>query len=264
VLRQSLDTRINSAGDLLSITERPLLGTIGLDSNAKDAPLITQIASHSPRAEAFRVLRTNLQFVDVDTPSKVFILTSAIPEEGKTSTSINLALSLAQAGVKTLLVEADLRRPRASIRLGLDGAIGVTSILVGKVKFEDAVQATGDTGLDFLASGPVPPNPAELLQSKAMHELLDGLRSTYDVVIIDAPPLLPVTDAALLATHADGAILVVRHGKVTKDQVRLSADRLNQVDARLIGVVMNMVPTKGRGGYGYGYGYGYAPDDLRD
>lgn len=157
------------------------------------------------------------------------------------------------------MIEGDLRRPRAAIRLGLDGAVGVTSVLVGKVTFDDALQSDDSTGLDFLASGPVPPNPAELLQSRAMHDLLEELRDTYEVVIIDAPPLLPVTDAALLATHADGVILVVRHGKVTREQVRLSADRLEQVDARLVGVVMNMVPIKGRG-YGYGYGYGYAPD----
>lgn len=257
VLRHTLDTRVNSAEDLQEVTEAPVLGAILFDGDSVKTPLITDIAPHSPRAEAFRVLRTNLQFVDVDTPNKVFVLSSAVPDEGKTSTSINLAISLAQAGARTLLIEGDLRRPRAAIRLGLDGAVGVTSVLVGKVKFEDALQRDDETGLDFLAAGPIPPNPAELLQSKAMHELLDHLRGVYDVVIIDAPPLLPVTDAALLATHADGAILVVRHSKVTREQVRLAMDRIAHVDARLVGVVMNMVPIKGRG---YGYGYGYAPD----
>jgi capsular exopolysaccharide synthesis family protein len=265
VLRQTLDTRINSAEDVAEITDAPVLGTIGYDSQSKEVPLISAIPSHSPRAEAFRVLRTNLQFVDVDTQHKVFVLTSAAPEEGKTTSAVNLALSLAQAGVRTLLIEGDLRRPRAAQRLGLDGAVGVTSVLVGKVKFEDALQHDEKVGLDFLASGPVPPNPAELLQSKAMRDLVNELRGTYDVVVIDAPPLLPVTDAALIAAHADGAILVIRHGKISRDQLKISAQRLAQVDARLVGVIMNMVPTKGnRYGYGYGYGYGYAPDRINE
>src|SRR5581483_11983300 len=176
-------------------------------------------------AEAFRMLRTNLQFLDVDSTHKVFVLTSAVPEEGKTSTSVNLALSLAQAGVRTLLIEGDLRRPRAATRLGLDSAAGVTSVLVGKVAFKEAIQSHTDIGIDFLASGPVPPNPAELLQSRAMSDLLDLARGMYDVVLIDAPPLLPVTDAALIAAQADGAILIVRHGVTTRDQVRSSCER---------------------------------------
>jgi capsular exopolysaccharide synthesis family protein len=157
------------------------------------------------------------------------------------------------------LIEGDLRRPRAASALDLDGAIGVTSVLVGKVTADEATQRHEPSGLEFLASGPVPPNPAELLQSKAMQELLVQLRSKYEVVIIDAPPLLPVTDAALLAREADGAIMVVRHGRTTREQVRISVERLAHVDATLVGVVMNMTPAKGSG-YGYGYGYGYSPD----
>ena len=154
-----------------------------------------------------------------------------------------------------------LRRPRAAVRMGKDDVIGVTNVLVGKVKLEDALQHDEASGLDFLAAGPIPPNPAELLQSNAMRELLATVRDHYDVVIIDAPPLLPVTDAALIAAQVDGAIVVVRHGKATRDQVKLSQDRLAQVDAKLVGSVLNMVPSKGRGyGDGYGYGYGYAPD----
>jgi capsular exopolysaccharide synthesis family protein len=263
VLREMLDTRVHSAEEVAELTDKPVLGAIGFDPETKDTPLISQLPSHSPRAEAFRVLRTNLQFVDVDSSSKVFVLSSSLPAEGKTSTSVNLAISLAQAGIKTLLIEGDLRRPRAASRMGYDDAIGVTSILVGKVKLEDALQHDDSTDLDFLAAGPIPPNPAELLQSNAMAELMARVRSDYDVVLIDAPPLLPVTDAALLARQADGAILVVKHGKITRDQVALSLQRLEQVDARLVGVVINMLPAKGRGGYGYGYGYGYAPDAAK-
>lgn len=261
VVRDLLDTRIKSAGDLDGVVDAPALGSIGYDATATKTPLISDLPPHSPRAEAFRVLRTNLQFVDIDSRQKVFVITSSVPDEGKTTTSINLALSLAQAGVRTVLVEGDLRRPKAPARLGLDAAVGVTSVLVGSVAVEDALQQHADTGLSFLASGAVPPNPAELLQSNAMSELLADLRSRFDVVIIDAPPLLPVTDATLLASKADGAILVVRHGKATKEQVRQSVARLEHVGARLLGTVSNMVPMRGKG-YGYGYGYGYAPVDA--
>lgn len=259
LVRQMLDTRVRSAEDVEQVADKPVLGAIGHDAADKAATLLSDLPPHSPRAEAFRVLRTNLQFVDVDSRSKIFVFTSAVPEEGKTTTSLNLAISLAQTGIRTLLIEGDLRRPRAAKALGLDGAVGVTSVLVGKVKLEDALQHDERTALDFLAAGPVPPNPADLLQSKAMKDLLAGLREVYDIVIIDAPPLLPVTDAALLATHADGAILVIRHGKVSREQLKLSTQRLSQVDARLVGVVLNMVPSKDQS---YGYGYGYAPDVM--
>jgi capsular exopolysaccharide synthesis family protein len=258
VLRETLDTRIKDGEDLRDITHAPTLGAIVLDQQTVKTPLITQIPPHAPRAESFRVLRTNLQFVDVDKSQKVFVVTSAVPGEGKTSTSINLALSRAQGGTKTLLIECDLRRPKGAARLGFDAQVGVTSVLVGKVKLADALQHDDETSLSFLAAGPIPPNPAELLQSQAMTDLLGAVRDQFDVVLIDAPPLLPVTDAALLSVEADGAILVVSHAKVTRDQVAHAIDRLKQVDATLVGVVLNRVPTKMRG-YGYGYGYGYAP-----
>ena len=207
------------------------------------------------------MLRTNLQFVDIDAATKVFVVSSALPGEGKTTTSVNLALTLAQTGQKTLLIECDLRRPKATHALGMDNSVGVTTVLLGKVSFEDALQEDPGSGLAVLGSGAIPPNPAELLQSRAMTELLDRARERFDTVIIDAPPLLPVTDAALLGVHADGAIVVVAHGRTTKEQLSQAADRLEQVDASLVGLVLNMAPAKNRGGgYGYGYGYGYAPE----
>ncbi|TIC88382.1 polysaccharide biosynthesis tyrosine autokinase [Nocardioides sp. GY 10113] len=257
VLRHVLDTRVRTVEDLQAAVAAPVLGAIPFDNTAEKAPLVTDLPSHAPRGEAYRVLRTNLRFVDVDAEDKVYVVSSAIPGEGKTSTAVNLALSLAQGGSRTLLIECDLRRPRAAKRLGMDDAIGVTSVLIGKVGFEEALQQ-GANGLGLLAAGPTPPNPAELIQSQAMAELLDQARAAFDVVIVDAPPLLPVTDAALLAAKADGAILVVSHGMVTRDQVAGAVERLAQVDAAPVGVVFNKVPTKGRG---YGYGYGYAPDE---
>ncbi len=261
LLREVLDTRIRSTEAIEALTEAPILGAIQLDTGAASARLLTDLEPHAPRAEAFRILRTNLQFVDVDSDRKVFVVTSSVPGEGKTTTSLNLALSLAQTGTRTLLIGGDLRRPKAAERLAMDGAVGVTSVLLGKVALGDAIQTDPRSSLDFLASGPVPPNPAELLQSLAMGELLEEVRKRYDVVLIDAPPLLPVTDAALLAAKADGAILVVGHHAATRDQVRHSLERLTQVDASVAGVVLNKVPAKAKS-YGYGYGYGYAPDQA--
>lgn len=263
LLRDLLDTTVKTQGDVEQNTDAPLLGGIAFDGAAKDRPLITALEPHAPRVEAFRVLRTNLQFVEVDNPDKVFVVTSAVPEEGKSTTSVNLAITMAQAGHRTLLIEGDLRRPKATAQLGLDYAVGVTTVLLGKVTLDDAIQKHADSDLDVLASGTIPPNPAELLQSNAMAHLLKQIRDRYEMVIIDAPPLLPVTDAALLASQADGALLVVRYGKTTKDQLAQAVERLAQVDATPVGVVLNMVPNKRRSGdygYGYGYGYGYAPE----
>lgn len=265
ILREMLDTSIKSAEDVTAISQTPVMATIATDPQAERHPLITDIGTHAPRAEAFRVLRTNLQFVDVDNPSKVFAVTSAVPGEGKTSTSINLAIALAQAGHRALLINGDLRRPRLEERLGLESAVGLTSVLVGRIDAPSAVQSHERSGLDVLGSGPIPPNPAELLQSHAMSELLKNLRDEYDMILIDAPPLLPVTDAALLAAHADGALIIARHGRTTRDQLHACLERLHAVDAQAVGVVINMVPTRrlGRAGYGYGYGYGYEPKGGR-
>ena len=204
------------------------------------------------------MLRTNMQYVEVDEAQKVIVMTSSLPGEGKTTTAINLALTTAMAGQRVVLVEADLRRPLIAQRLQLDGAVGTTNVLIGKVSLVDALQEYGTSGLQVLASGPIPPNPSELLQSHAMEALLTDLRGKFDVIIVDAPPLLPVTDAALIATQADGAVIVVRHGRTTRDQLQHSIERLEAVDAKALGVVINQAPSrKNRTGYGYGYGYGY-------
>lgn len=259
VARELLDTTVKSVDDIRETTDAPLLGAINFDSQIRTEPLVTSLSSHAPRAEAFRVLRTNLQFVDVDATTKVFVVTSALPGEGKTTTSVNLAITLAQAGQKTLLIECDLRRPKAALALDVDTSVGVTTVLLGKVSFDDALQEHPGTGLAVLASGAVPPNPAELLQSRAMAELLNHAKDRFDTIIIDAPPLLPVTDAALLASQADGAIVVAAHGRTTREQLAQAGERLEQVGAQQVGIVLNMTPARQRSGYGYGYGYGYAP-----
>lgn len=260
-LREALDSTIKSAHQLETLVPAPILGSISFDTAAASNPLITSAGAYAPRAEAFRVLRTNLQFIDPDIERKVFVVTSSLPGEGKTTTAINLALALAEGGERVVLVEGDLRRPMVSEYLRLESAVGLTTVLIGKLPLEDAVQATANEGLAVLTSGSTPPNPAELLKSGAMASLIASLRASYDIVLIDAPPLLPVTDGALLAAQSDGALLVVRHGTTTTDQVSLAVDRLEAVGAAPVGVIFNRTPAKG--GDGYGYGYGYAPDDAK-
>jgi capsular exopolysaccharide synthesis family protein len=262
-LRESLDNTVKSGLDIVAATGGALLGHIPFDSLAAKRPLITELEAHAPRVEATRMLRTNLQFVHVDRDSKVFVVTSSVPGEGKTTTAINLAIATAKAGQSVLLLEGDLRRPKIADYLHLEGTVGLTTALIGKVGVEEAIQEWGEDGLEVITSGAKPPNPAELVQSEAMKHVLDKLRSRYDMIIVDAPPLLPVTDGALLSAQADGAILVVRHSKTTKDQVAQAAKHLTDVDATLLGTVLNMThQRRGTGyAYGYSYGYGYSSED---
>ena len=258
VVRDLLDTSVSSADDIGEVTEAPIVGSIFTDSSAVGRAPAEVLDTPTPWAEAFRVLRTNMQYVQVDSDDKLVVMTSSLPGEGKTTTAINLAVTLALAGSRVALIECDLRRPLVANRLRLDAAVGTTSVLVGRIALHDALQDYQRTGLKVLTSGPIPPNPSELLQSHAMEKLLGDLRTDFDTVIIDAPPLLPVTDAALLAAQTDGAIVVVKHGKTTRDQLSHAIERLDNVDAATLGVVVNQTPTK-RASSGYGYGYGYAP-----
>jgi capsular exopolysaccharide synthesis family protein len=259
VVRELVDTSIKSPEDLSRTLTTPLLGTIAFDKDAPQTPLVSDLGTHHPRAEAIRVLRTNLQFVDIDGSSSVFVISSSVPGEGKSTTATNLAISMAEAGRRVVLVEGDLRRPKISDYLGIEGAVGLTTVLVGRVGLDQALQPASSPGLDVLTSGSLPPNPSEILQTQVMSDLVADLRGRYDVVLIDAPPLLPVTDAALLASISDGVLLVIRHGRTSREQVRSAAERLESVGARLVGVVLNMTPPRG-GSYGYGYGYGYGTD----
>ncbi|GAB1642989.1 polysaccharide biosynthesis tyrosine autokinase [Krasilnikovia sp. MM14-A1259] len=260
-LRESLDTTIRTPEVLNKAASAPMLSVVPFDGKAEKSPLITEGSAQSTRAEALRQLRTNLQFVNVDRPLRSLVVSSALPGEGKSSTVCNLGIAFAEAGKRVLLIDADLRRPRLAQYLDLEGAVGLTNVLAGQANVRDVVQAWGGSGLWVLPSGYVPPNPSELLGSGNMADLLTSLGSAFDVVIIDTPPLLPVTDAAVMATLADGCILVTRHAKTTVAQAGSAAGALTAVGARLLGCVLNMAPKKGGGAYAY-YGYGASDDDL--
>ncbi|MFZ5851638.1 MAG: polysaccharide biosynthesis tyrosine autokinase [Actinomycetota bacterium] len=257
LLRETLDTSIKDSETLRGITQAPNLAVVPFDAAARRAPLVVQDRGHSVRAESFRQLRTNLQFVDVDRPPRVVVVTSALPGEGKSTTAANLAITVAEAGSRVILVEGDLRRPKVVDYLGLEGAVGLTDVLVGRVDLPDVVQPWGPHNLVVLPSGSIPPNPSELLTSQNMTDLLDRLAGQYELVLVDAPPLLPVADGAILAGKADGALLVLRHGKTTGGQAEGAVAALRAVDARLLGSVITMAPAKGPGSYAYGYAYRY-------
>ncbi|WP_426565227.1 polysaccharide biosynthesis tyrosine autokinase [Angustibacter sp. McL0619] len=258
LLRELLDTSIRTEADVLALTDAPLIGGINFDSRAVRRPLIVHDSPHSPRAESFRQLRTNLQFVDVANHPRSIVFTSALPNEGKSTTTANLAITLAAAGSRTALIEADLRRPRVAEYLGLEGAVGLTNVLIGQAKLEDVMQPWGTGLIDVLACGPIPPNPSELLGSQVMNDMLRDLENRYDYVIIDAPPLLPVTDAAVLSRLAGGAVVVVGASRVNRDQLSRAFDILDTVGAQVLGVVLNLVPAKGPDAQSY-YSDGYAP-----
>lgn len=242
LLRQQFDNSVRTREQLSQLTGLPTLGALDFDASARSAPVLPPKISKSRRAEGFRQLRTNLRFVDATMPVEVLTVTSSVEGEGKTTTAANLAQSFAEAGRRVLLVDADLRKPKLEQYLDLEGSAGLTDILIGEAEFSDVVQEWGPDGLSVLASGLIPPNPSELLGSTAMEKFLQQARTDYDLVVVDTPPLLPVTDAAVTAVMSDGVILIVRHGRTKRDQVRYSLEALRSVDARVLGTVLTLVP----------------------
>ncbi len=256
VLRAVLDTRVRTPQDVELVTDAPLIGAIAYDPKAKDRPLIVHADPLSPRAESFRALRTNLQFLDMGGRAS-FVVTSSVPSEGKSTTTINLAIALADAGKKVALLDTDLRKPKVAEYLGIEGGAGLTDVLIGRVRVGDVMLPWGDRSMYVLPAGKIPPNPSELLGSAQMASLLEVLERDFDVVLCDAPPLLPVTDAAILARATSGALVVVSAGRTNRHQLSGAIDALQTVGAKVAGVVLSMVPTRGPDAYAYSYGYGY-------
>lgn len=263
ILRDTLDRSVQTPDELRDLADAPVLGVIGYDPDVSVDRLIVVGKPNAPVSEGFRQLRTNLQFLSIDDGLRSIVVTSPLPNEGKTTTACNLAITLSEAGVRCLLIEADLRRPKVSEYMGLDSTVGLTSILTGKVSWADAVQPWGAGELRVLPSGPLPPNPSELLGSEQMRKLLSELHHEFEIVVLDASPLLPVTDGAVIATRATGALLVTRSGETSRDQLRSAVGALRTVDVPVLGTVLNMVPSKGTDGYHYTYLYKHSYSHLR-
>jgi succinoglycan biosynthesis transport protein ExoP len=256
VLRVNLDNRIRTAESLVELTDIPLLGAIPFDEGAASAPITGEGEqmdhARATRAEAYRTLRANVQFVSLSRQSSIFTTTSSVPFEGKTTTTSNLAATIARTGKRVLLVDADLRRPRIADYLAIDGSVGLVDVLASRATFDQAVQEWGDDRLAVLPAGPIPPNPSELLQSENMRALLAQLRSSFDYILIDTPPVLLASDAAVLSRLSDGAILVVGSGICRKRELPESAQSIERAGGALVGVVLNKQPVDRRQTY-YSY-----------
>lgn len=244
VLRHVLDRNIRTESDLLKTTNLPLLAGITEQAGGR-LPGAAPSVLDGTGAEAFRKLRTNLQFAGVNRPMRSIVVTSASAGEGKSTVALNLAVTVAKGGQKVILVDADLRLPSVAAATGIEGGIGLTTVLVGSTSLEDSIQYWSDDGLALLASGPLPPNPSELLGSAAMSRLLEELQKKFDLIIIDSPPILPVTDASVLTRSTDSVLLVVGTKKVSQHSLAKAIDQLNFVDAHILGVVQNRIPRRG-------------------
>jgi capsular exopolysaccharide synthesis family protein len=258
VLRKTLNSSIGSPEDLEQMAGAPVLTVVGFDRRAGDEPISFRADRHGPRAVAFRQLRTNLQFINIDQRPRTIAVTSCLPAEGKSLTALNLAAALAEAGFSVCLVEADLRRPTVATTLGLIRDVGLTTVLIGRATVEQVIQRAGHN-LTVITSGPIPPNPTELLISEQARMVLADIADRADYTIIDTAPLLPVADAAEVAALADATILVVRAGKTTRSQVTRAIEVLARVNQRPVGCILNMARARGGDSYLYAYDYTYRP-----
>jgi len=263
-LRRGLETRVRSIEELTALTGAGLLGaiprvskgTVSIDATDRDGVLA---------AEAIRQVRTALSFSSVDREIRCITVTSANASEGKTTVATRLAQVFARSGREVVVIDADLRRPAVSAELGVDDTIGLSELLSGQADFHDVIQAAAEDGLYVLPAGQTPPNPSEMLGSEAFRSLVTGLAEDY-FVIVDAPPVLPVTDASLISTVVDGVVFVAVAGKTKKPTIAAARRTLAQVGGHILGGVLNMVPSRGsdRASYGYyGKKFSYYSADTR-
>jgi non-specific protein-tyrosine kinase len=226
----------------------------------RQKPLLVSAAEPtSPAAESYWSLRTSFQFARQEQQFRSVVVTSPGVGEGKTFTLANLGVVFAQAGERVVLVSCDLRRPRIGEFFGLDEQVGLTSVLVGERTLEETVlPVPGFDRLSLLPAGPVPSNPAELLNGRRAKDVFARLRDQFDLVLIDSPPVLPVTDAAILSQYADATLLLAAAGQTRRADLRRAAEKLDQVNAKILGIVLNKVTRQNGRYYGYGYGYGYS------
>lgn len=256
LLQEFLDDRINSPEDARRIVGTPALGYVPMIEN-EEARLLSGSRSGGSVLESYRVLRSNVRFAAVDTPIHSLLITSTVPGEGKSVTAYNLAVAMALDGRNVVLVDTDLRRPTMHEKAKVAQQPGLTNVLVGHTSLEDAIKETNIPGLRVLPAGPLPPNPAELLNSQAMKQLHKALKDSADIVVFDSPPCLATADAQVMAAETDGVLYVVQFGEAKKSAVRHAVEMLRQARTRILGVVFNKIDlTAKRDAYYYGY-YGY-------
>ncbi len=270
-LAEYLDDKVNTAEDVSryghGMTVLAEVPAVGGWRDRKTTRVVSIDEPTSPAAEAYRSLRTSLQIIGLRHPVQTILVTSAMASEGKTTTAVNLAVTMARAGRRVVVIDLDLRRPRIDAFFGLDRELGFTSVLVGDASLSEAlnpvVVADGVPPVQILTSGPIPPNPSELMGATRVSELLATVQSFADLVVIDSPPLIPVTDALVLSGRVDGVLLVVGAGQTRRRHLERAAELFQQTEAPLLGAVLNAT-TAQHHGYGYGYGYGgYSQDSGR-
>jgi capsular exopolysaccharide synthesis family protein len=265
-LRESLDDAVNSKEMAEEFGGATVIAAVPMVNSWKkrNKPLVVSLARPmSPAAEAYRSLRTSLQFARQERDLGIILVTSPAAAEGKTSTLSNLGAMFAQAGERVVLVSCDLRKPRLGEFFGLDEQAGLTTAILGERPLEDLIQPVpGDSNLWMLPSGQPPPNPAELLSGMRAQQIFSTLRELFDLVLIDSPPVLPVTDAVVLSKIVDATVLVVAAGQTSRGDLQRAAEKLGQVNAHITGIVLN--ETTRQGGYGYGYQYGYGGTYVSD
>ena len=253
-LIEYLDNTLKDPDEITRMLGLPVIGFIAEAGKGKKLDVYVMNQPRSVIAEAFRSLRTDLEFSGGEGPLKTVCVTSSEVEVGKTSIATNLAIVIAQTGKRVVLIDADLRRPKVHGYLGIPNEKGLSDVLRGAVDIDDAVITWEEGNISVLTSGSPAPNPAELLSSKEMDQVLENLKEVADVLVLDCPPFL-VTDASIVASKADGVLLVIRHGYSRKDAAKMAVKQLQRAEARTIGVVLNRIPRKVEGYYTGYYNY---------
>jgi capsular exopolysaccharide synthesis family protein len=239
-LRETFDTTVRAKDRAEKSADAPVLASIGEGDQVKSHQLIVRDDRFSPSSEAFRQLRTNIRSLNIEQHMRALVVTSSVAREGVTTVASNLAVAFAQSGDNVILVDANFRQPMLSELFGLNSAPGLTNILAQSARLDDALQVSyPETSLRVMTSGPVPPNPSELLGSRRMHDLINALKQRADIVVFDTPPLLPVTDAAALSRLTDGAVLVCRTRSTKTDQLECAAQSLRSVGKQVLGLILN-------------------------
>jgi succinoglycan biosynthesis transport protein ExoP len=260
LLMEYLDDTVKSEQDVERVAGLTTLGMVARFGRRKSRQPVSGYGSRSPAAEAYRAIRTSVQFATMDRLGQVLLVTSPNAGDGKTTTAANLAVTMASAGKRVLLVDGDLRKPSLHQIFNLENKVGLTSALLSGNGARSCAQPSGFDSLWVLTSGPLPPNPSELLSSSRMRDLMQAMRREVDAVIVDSPPALVVTDATLLASLADGTILVAEAGRTRSAALRQAVDGLSRATERLLGVVLNKMGRRGAPGYHHYY---HADDSAR-